>query len=136
MNSRRLQNNIIPVVSFAQHPGCSQFVSLAIAQLSGRNSLRDIVENMSAQAHRLYHIGNSTLSRSNLSRINEEKPYTLYEALFGTLLARCQRIAPTTLSVLNIHCIHWMLLALICDYRCFLGLTFVRLRVLSNSMLD
>ena len=72
----------------------SQFVSLAIAQLSGRNSLRDIVENMSAQAHRLYHIGSSTLSRSNLSRINEEKPYTLYEALFGTLLARCQGIAP------------------------------------------
>ena len=55
-------------------------------------------------------------------------------------LARCWLVAkgshPTPLSVLNIHCIHWMLLALICDYRCFLGLTFVRLRVLSDSMLD
>lgn len=67
---------------------------MAMAQLSGRNSLRDIVENMSAQAHRLYHLGSVKLSRSNLSRINEDKPYTLYEALFGKLLQRCHRVAP------------------------------------------
>ena len=72
----------------------SQFVSLTMAQLSGRNSLRDIVDNISAQAHRLYHLGSAKLSRSNLSRINEDKPYSLYEALFGKLLARCQRVAP------------------------------------------
>jgi hypothetical protein len=65
-----------------------------MAQLSGRNSLRDIVDNMSAQTHRLYHLGSEKLSRSNLSRINEDKPYTLYEALFGKLLARCQKLAP------------------------------------------
>jgi len=63
-----------------------------MAQLSGRNSLRDIVENISAQAHRLYHLGSSKLSRSNLSRINNDKPYALYEALFGKLLSRCQGI--------------------------------------------
>ena len=34
----------------------SQFVSLSLAQLTGRNSLRDVVENVSAQAHRLYHL--------------------------------------------------------------------------------
>ncbi len=72
----------------------SQFVSLTMAQLSGRNSLRDIVDNMSAQMHRLYHLGSAKLSRSNLSRINEDKPYTLYEALFGKLLTRCQGVAP------------------------------------------
>ena len=72
----------------------SQFVSLAMAQLSGRNSLRDIVENISAQMHRLYHLGSAKLSRSNLSRINEDKPYALYEALFGKLLHRCQGVAP------------------------------------------
>ncbi len=49
---------------------------------------------MSAQARRLYHIGSTKLSRSNLSRINEAKPYRLYEALFGKLLHRCQTIAP------------------------------------------
>ncbi len=65
-----------------------------MAQLSGRNSLRDIVDNISAQAHRLYHLGSAKLSRSNLSRINNEKPYALYEALFGQLLKRCQGVAP------------------------------------------
>jgi len=72
----------------------SQFVTMAMAQLSGRNSLRDIVENITAQAHRLYHLGSAKLSRSNLSRINERKPYALYEALFGKLLKRCQGVAP------------------------------------------
>jgi putative transposase len=69
-------------------------VTLSLAQLTGRNSLRDIVENMSAQTHRLYHWGSVNLSRSNLSRMNEDKPYALYEALFGQLLARCQNKAP------------------------------------------
>ena len=72
----------------------SQFIYLSMAQLSGRNSLRDIVENLSAQAHRLYHLGSARLTRSNLSRINEDKPYTLYEALFKKLLKRSQAVAP------------------------------------------
>ena len=72
----------------------SQFVCLSMAQLTGRNSLRDMVENISAQAHRLYHLGSAKLSRSNLSRINEDKPYELYEALFGKLLKRCQNHVP------------------------------------------
>ena len=72
----------------------SQFVTLAMAQLAGRKSLRDIVENVSAQAHRLYHLGSAKLTRSNLSRINENKPYTLYESLAGKLLGRCQGMTP------------------------------------------
>jgi len=80
--------------SFRTASRWSQFVSMAMAQLAGRNSLRDIVENISAQAHRLYHLGSTKLSRSNLSRINDAKPYTLYEALFGKLLHRCQGVVP------------------------------------------
>ena len=80
--------------SFRKASRWSQFVTMAMGQLSGRKSLRDIVENVSAQAHRLYHLGSVKLSRSNLSRINENKPYALYEALFGKLLKRCQGIAP------------------------------------------
>lgn len=72
----------------------SQFVTMAMAQLSGRNSLRDIVNSVSTQAHRLYHLGSAKMTRSNLSRINENKPHTLYEALFGKLLNRCQRLTP------------------------------------------
>jgi len=68
----------------------SQFVTMGIAQLSGRSSLRDIVENVDAQRQRLYHLGTAKLSRSNLARMNEGKPYQLYEDLFGVLLKRCQ----------------------------------------------
>ena len=80
--------------SFRTASRWSQFVTLTMAQLSGRNSLRDIVENLSAQMHRLYHLGSAKISRSNLSRINEDKPYRLYEALFAKLLTRCQGMTP------------------------------------------
>ena len=90
------------VLAIAHHSGrafrstsrWSQFTCLVMAQLTGRCSLRDIVENVSSQVHRLYHLGCSKLSRSNLARMNEDKPYELYEALFGKLLQRCQRHAP------------------------------------------
>jgi hypothetical protein len=49
--------------SFRTATRWSQFVTMAMGQLSGRDSLRDIVENMSAQAHRLYHLGRAKLSR-------------------------------------------------------------------------
>ncbi len=80
--------------SFRTSSRWSQFIGLTMAQLSGRNSLRDIVDNLSAQVHRLYHLGSARLTRSNLSRMNESKPYELYEALFGKLLQRCQSLAP------------------------------------------
>ncbi len=63
--------------SFRTASRWSQFVTLAMAQLAGRISLRDIVENVSAQAHRLYHLGSAKLTRSNLSRINEDKLYAM-----------------------------------------------------------
>ena len=72
----------------------SQFVTMAIGQLSERRSLRDLVDNVSAQQQRLYHLGSAKLSRSNLSRINEDKPHELYQSLFAALLKRCQSVAP------------------------------------------
>ena len=80
--------------SFRTASRWSQFSGLVMAQLSGRSSLRDIVENLAAQAHRLYHLGAGLLTRSNLSRMNEHKPYQLYEALFAKLLVRCQGSSP------------------------------------------
>ena len=72
----------------------SQFVALGLAQLTGRQSLRDIVSNLSAQGSKLYHLGVKTVSRSSLARVNAEQPYTLYEQLFGRLLSRCRANAP------------------------------------------
>lgn len=72
----------------------SQFVTMLTMELSARLSLRDIVATMSAQSHRLYHIGSAVLSKTTLGRINQDKPYTLYEALFGKLLSRCSSLSP------------------------------------------
>ena len=72
----------------------SQFVSLGLAQLAGRASLRDVVSNLKAQAEKLYHLGCGEVNRSSLARINEQQPHSLYEALFGKLLARCQALGP------------------------------------------
>jgi putative transposase len=71
-----------------------QFVALTLGQLSGRSSLRDIIDNIAVQSHRLYHLGCRKVTRSNLSRINNQKPYSLYEALFNQLLKRTQGVAP------------------------------------------
>ena len=67
----------------------AQFVALGLGQLGGLQSLRDVVGNLCAQPHKLYHLGVQALvSRSSLARVNAEQPYTLYEALFSRLLAR------------------------------------------------
>ena len=54
---------------------------VAMAQRAGRNNLRDAVEQISSQARRLYHLGTAKLSRFDLFRFNEDKPYALYETL-------------------------------------------------------
>lgn len=72
----------------------TQFVALLTAQLTSRSSLRDVVDNLSVQGHKLYHLGIKTFSRATLARCNEKQPHTLYEELFQRLLARCQSMAP------------------------------------------
>ena len=72
----------------------SQFLALATAQLTGRSSLRDIVHSFAAQARKLYHLGCGRVTRSSLSRVNEQQPASLFEAVFGRLLSRCQNVAP------------------------------------------
>ena len=72
----------------------SQFVAMSSAQLTGRASLRDLLGNLVAQSGKLYHLGVGLISRSSLARVNEQQPWTLYEALFFKLLGRCQQRAP------------------------------------------
>jgi len=72
----------------------SQFVALAMGQLSGRHSLRDVVANASAQSSSWYHLGARRVTRSTLARVNEQQPSEFYEALFGRLYRRCQANAP------------------------------------------
>ncbi|WP_143056954.1 hypothetical protein [Nitrosomonas marina] len=92
--------------------------------MSCRISLRDIVGNTSAQAHRLYHLGSAKLTRSNLARMYESKSYSLYEALFGKLFRQCQYLTPGHLFASRTLIIRWTPLRLICACLFFRRLTF------------
>jgi len=67
----------------------SQFVALAIGQLAGRRSLRDIEATLHSQGHHRYHLGSQSISKSALSRANEQLDYRFYEGLFQRLYQRC-----------------------------------------------
>lgn len=59
--------------SFRAASRWSQFVSMAIGQLTGRKSLRNIVDNLGDKEHRLYHLGvenNRVLTLQESMRIN------------------------------------------------------------------
>ncbi len=60
-----------------------QFVAMMMGQIADRNSLRDMLDNLSAQSHHLHHLGSRLLSHSRLLRINNDKPYQLYKAFFA-----------------------------------------------------
>ena len=57
-----------------------QFFAMAFAQLTARESLRDIEVNLRAQATRLYHMGFrcKTVSRNTLANANATRPWQIY----------------------------------------------------------
>ena len=57
-----------------------QFFAMAFAQLTYRESLRDIEVNLRAQARRLYHMGFrcQTVSRNTLANANATRPWKIY----------------------------------------------------------
>jgi len=65
-----------------------QFLCMAFAQLTYRESLRDIVACLRSQEHRLYHLGiRGTVSRSTLADANEARDWRIY-ADFAQILIR------------------------------------------------
>jgi hypothetical protein len=56
-----------------------QYLTMFFAQLTFRESLRDIESCLRAQQHKLYHMGiRSTISRSTLSDANEQRDWRIY----------------------------------------------------------
>jgi hypothetical protein len=57
-----------------------QFLTMAFAQLTARESLRDIEVNLRARAKQLYHMGLrcKTVSRNTLSNANATRPWQIY----------------------------------------------------------
>ncbi len=66
-----------------------QFLTMAFAQLTYRESLRDVEVNLRAQAKRLYHMGLrcKTVSRNTLSNANTTRPWQIYADFAQHLIA-------------------------------------------------
>jgi hypothetical protein len=70
-----------------------QFLCMIFAQLSYRESLRDIVVCLRSQAQRLYHMGfRSLVSRSTLADANEMRDWRIYADFAQVLIARARRL--------------------------------------------
>lgn len=66
-----------------------QFLALAFAQLTGRESLRDIEINLRVQARHLYRLGFrcKTISRNTLANANSTRPWMVFAELAQHLIA-------------------------------------------------
>ena len=79
----------------------SHFNVMAFAQLTGRESLRDIEACLSANGRHLYHMGIAQgFSRNNLAHANETRDWRIYQDVALVLLARAREVyAATPLAV-------------------------------------
>ena len=64
-------------------------VALLYAQITGKDSLRDIETGILSHKNKLYHLGVSTVSRSNLSYSLKHRSCQVFEELFYHLLKQC-----------------------------------------------
>jgi hypothetical protein len=70
-----------------------QFLCLAFAQLTYRESLRDIEVCLRARSSQLYHLGiRGSVSRSTLAHANEHRPWQMYADLAEHLIAKARRL--------------------------------------------
>ena len=78
-----------------------QFLSMAFAQLTYRESLRDIEACLRAQPTKLYHMGlRGTVSRSALADANERRDWRIYAEFAHALIRTARRLyAQDSLSV-------------------------------------
>ena len=70
-----------------------QYRAMAFAQLTYRESLRDIEACLSAQAAKLYHLGfRETVRRSTLADANETRDWRIYAAFAHRLIAQARKL--------------------------------------------
>ena len=72
-----------------------QFLTMSFGQLTNRESLRDIVNCLSAHQSKLYHLGiKFAAKRSTLSEANETRDWRIYADLAQVLLVQAQQLYP------------------------------------------
>jgi hypothetical protein len=73
---------------------------MAFAQLTYRESLRDIETCLSIQASKLYHMGlREPIRRSTLADANESRDWRIYADLAQRLIARARKLYATRVYV-------------------------------------
>ncbi len=71
----------------------NQFLSLAFAQLTYRESLRDIESCLNSMSRRLYHMGfRGKVSKSTLSDANEKRPWQIYADFAQVMINRARNL--------------------------------------------
>ncbi len=76
----------------------NQLTVMLYAQARGKDSLRGIETGLKVQGSIGSSLGIGSVSRSNLSRINADRPYDIFESLFYELLKKCQNLSCETAS--------------------------------------
>jgi len=78
---------------WVKHFTCwNQLMCMMFGQLSGRESLRDLLVSISAHKPKFYHLGfGKNVSRSNLAKANEQRNYRIYEELAQALIIEARR---------------------------------------------
>jgi len=72
-----------------------QFLCLAYAQLSGRESLRDIETCLNSHRDKLYHVGfRGAVSRTTLADANERRDYRIFEDFGHVLIGIARNRSP------------------------------------------
>lgn len=66
----------------------SQFVTNLYTQISGKNSLREVENCLTAQQNHLYHLGIRNVSKSQLAYVNKKRDFSIFKELFYSLSAR------------------------------------------------
>jgi Domain of unknown function (DUF4372) len=71
-----------------------QYLSMAFAQLTVRESLRDIEACLRAQSSELYHLGiRSTVARNTLANANATRDWRIIRRLAQSLIAMARRLS-------------------------------------------
>ena len=71
-----------------------QFLTLLIAKISGKDSLREIESTLPADHKHLYHPGIDAVAKSTLSEAMNRRNPEIFKALFEEILDRVMAVAP------------------------------------------
>ncbi len=81
-----------------------QFLCMAFAQLTHRESLRDIESCLRSVESKLYHLGiRGRVSRSTLAEANEDRPWQIYADLAQTLIGIARPLYASETFGVDLH---------------------------------